>query len=437
MKIHTVQHGDTLYSIAQKYNTPISRLETDNDTSRNSNLSIGQALLISEPTQIYIVQEGDTLPKISDMFGVPIKQLLRYNPSISLRENFSIFPSEELVINYHTYDKAIQINGFTTTYISNDVLLETFPFLTYVSILGYRILASGELSGIEDTNIINKAHLYNVAPLLFITSMDSQGKGSYGTTHLILTNNDIQNTFINNVFYIMKTKGYYGMNIGFYHVLEDDLPLYVECIKKLAQRAKNEGYIVFVSLIPETFRFDPNTPYPYQYIQEIGLVTDYVILSTFLWPKSTMEQNAKTTPYYLKQYLDYVITQIPSEKIFLGLSRIAYDWEIPYVENETSVSTFTNAAAVSLANQLLVPIQFEETTQTSYFNYNDAGIDHFVWFKDARTGVALLNLIYEYNLVGLSAWNILFYYPQLWVTIASQYSIMDFETNTSSDNPTM
>ena len=64
---YTVQKGDSLYSIAQRFNTTVDKLKELNNLTSN-NLSIGQVLIISESTGpetpsddyiIYTVKSGD------------------------------------------------------------------------------------------------------------------------------------------------------------------------------------------------------------------------------------------------------------------------------------------------------------------------------------------------------------------------------------------
>lgn len=58
---YTVKNGDTLYSIANKYNTSVDELKLLNNLSSNS-LSIGTLLKIPTTTSsVYIVKKGDTI----------------------------------------------------------------------------------------------------------------------------------------------------------------------------------------------------------------------------------------------------------------------------------------------------------------------------------------------------------------------------------------
>ena len=70
MTIHVIQNGDTIKSIAEKYNVPVKRLEIDNDLAPYANLSIGHALMITHPLETYIAKEGDTLDSIAEAFDV-------------------------------------------------------------------------------------------------------------------------------------------------------------------------------------------------------------------------------------------------------------------------------------------------------------------------------------------------------------------------------
>ena len=434
MTIHTVQQGDTIYSVAEKYNIPYTRLEQDNNLPPNSTLPIGQALMITYPEQTYIVQNGDTLASIAETHGVPIIQLIRNNPQLSDRDTFSLNRGEELVISYHNKDKKIKVNGFANSFISTQVLKKTLPYLTYITILNYRVTANGRLVDVTDTDIIQMSKEYGVAPIMFISALDEHGIGSYAVTHNILINQELQSLLIDNTLSMLKSKGYYGLYLGFQQILPEDLQLYVDFIANVTNRMNKEGYEVFVSLIPSTFGYKSGVPYENSYYSDIGQVTNNVTLITYQWSSSNISQVAETTVNYLKGYLDFAMSQMPPVKIFVGLTRIAYDWELPYVEGETSGRFLTISSAIALAKQAYAIIQFDEASQTPYFYYISLeGVEHFIWFKDARTVDAILNLVFEYGLKGVAVWNIMYYYSVPWLIINTQYDIESVLNNISKE----
>lgn len=81
---YVVQKGDSLYSIARKLNTTVDELKRLNNLASN-NLSIGQVLripsklVIDDEENIYVVKSGDTLYKIAQNYNTTVDELKKIN----------------------------------------------------------------------------------------------------------------------------------------------------------------------------------------------------------------------------------------------------------------------------------------------------------------------------------------------------------------------
>ena len=80
---YTVKKGDSLYKIANNYNTSVSIIQSLNNLT-NNNLSIGQVLKIpttssSSSTQEYTVKKGDSLYQIAKRFNTTVDDIKRKN----------------------------------------------------------------------------------------------------------------------------------------------------------------------------------------------------------------------------------------------------------------------------------------------------------------------------------------------------------------------
>ena len=128
----------------------------------------------------------------------------------------------------------------------------------------------------------------------------------------------------------------------------------------------------------------------------------------------------------VRQVLNYAITEIPRQKIYLGISNYGYDWPLPFVQGQTRARSLSNQAAVELAVQYGAEIQYDETAQSPWFRYTAGdGISHVVWFEDARSMSAKLRLIFEYGLHGAGYWNLMRPYPQGWTVLDALYEVED------------
>ena len=77
---YIVKKGDTLYSIARKFNISVDELKKLNNLSSNI-ISIGQVLKVSndKSNNIYIVKKGDTLYQIAKKYNVTVDSIKKAN----------------------------------------------------------------------------------------------------------------------------------------------------------------------------------------------------------------------------------------------------------------------------------------------------------------------------------------------------------------------
>ncbi|MCI7702586.1 MAG: LysM peptidoglycan-binding domain-containing protein [Tenericutes bacterium] len=79
---YTVKRGDTLYSIANQFNTTVQTIKNLNNLTSN-NLQIGQVLLVTEKVypdvSTYIVEKGDTLYSIATKFSTTVQAIKTLN----------------------------------------------------------------------------------------------------------------------------------------------------------------------------------------------------------------------------------------------------------------------------------------------------------------------------------------------------------------------
>ena len=114
----------------------------------------------------------------------------------------------------------------------------------------------------------------------------------------------------------------------------------------------------------------------------------------------------------VRQVVDYALTEIPAQKILLGVPNYGYDFTLPYVPELSEATTVSNTEAFKLAAEKHTSIEYDNIAQAPYFRYNEDGSTHEVWFEDARSIKAKLDLMQEKNLSGISIWNLMNYFPQ-------------------------
>ena len=132
--IYVVLKDDTLYSIARKFNTSVDKIKELNNLTSNT-LNVGQTLIIPKKQDLiiapseyitYVVKLGDTLYKIANNFNTTPSAIMNINKltstNLSLNQVLKIpTAKEEEIIDYNTYtvksgDSLYKLaNNFNTT----------------------------------------------------------------------------------------------------------------------------------------------------------------------------------------------------------------------------------------------------------------------------------------------------------------------------------
>ncbi|MFS0673396.1 LysM peptidoglycan-binding domain-containing protein [Ornithinibacillus sp. 179-J 7C1 HS] len=92
---YTVQSGDTLSTIANRFGVSIASIVAANNLSNPDQLFIGMQLSIPPGVNRYRVQSGDTLYLIASRFNIPLTTLIQAN---NLQAPYTIFPGQLLEV---------------------------------------------------------------------------------------------------------------------------------------------------------------------------------------------------------------------------------------------------------------------------------------------------------------------------------------------------
>ncbi len=423
MEIYVVQAGDTVYSIANKFGVSAKRIISDNKLPPDRALAVGQSLLILFPEIIHTVRYGETLYSIAAKYGTDVMQIYRNNPVLIGMEY--IPEGTQIVISFRQKPELTkEVSGFTYIYINNDILLSALPYLTYLIIFGYGFTDYGNIIALDDEKMIETAHDFGTAVLLSLSSINTDGSFDSGKIEKLLTDTDFQNTVLENLVEIILQKNAQGLDIDMEYIpgqYREAFALFAENAKK---RLEPYGLIVHVDLAPKISPYQQGSLYEAHDYGLLGAAANYVFLMTYEWGYKYGPPMAVAPLPSVKQVLGYALTEIPKEKIFLGIPNYGYDWQLPYERGVTQAVTLGNISAVQLAVSVGSEILFDEYAKSPYFYYTDiSGARHVVWFEDVRSLYEKFLLTEQNGLNGCGYWNIMRPFPQNYLLLNSMFGI--------------
>lgn len=414
---HIIKYGETLWSIAQQYGVTIQSIIQANNLTNPNALYPGGKLII--PPIIHIVQPGETLGQIANRHGTTIQAIIIEN---KIENPNLIYAGMRLVIPRPK--PTIEVNAYS--YQSNEdainSLNEVGPLLTYFSPFAYMIKEDGTLQMMNDQAMVDSAISKNIVPMMSITNFSSTAAGS-NLAHVILSSADLREKLITNVLQVMDAKEYKVLNIDFENVLPEDRENYNTFLQLAVDRLHPKGYLVSTALAPKTSATQGGLLYEAHDYEAHGRIADFVVLMTYEWGYRLGPPQAISPINQMRRVVEYALSVMPAEKIFLGFQIYARDWLLPHVQGQEA-ETFSPQEAIRRAVKYGTVIQYDTTAQSPFFRYVDEqGRSHEVWFEDARSAQAKFDLAKQHNLRGISYWALGYPYPQNWTLLYDNFTI--------------
>ncbi|MDE7246195.1 MAG: LysM peptidoglycan-binding domain-containing protein [Oscillospiraceae bacterium] len=422
MTIHIVQPGQTLYGIAAQYGVDPELLRLCNGVPPDAALAVGQTLVIETVQTLHVVQPGQTLSAVARQYGLSLRQLYRNNywfhgmPDIRPNQTLVIAYEQEKLGSTHT-------NGYAYPFIRRRELSASLPYMTCVTPFTYGINAQGGLLPLADGVILEEASRLGAAALMHLSTLTEEDTFSSQRAETLLSDVKRQEAILRQVQAMIEAKGYRGVDVDFEYIPGTQKDNYAAFIRRL--RAAVSPLPVLVALAPKTWDGQPGLLYEGHDYKQLGAAADFVLLMTYEWGYTYGPPMAVAPLPDVRQVVDYAVTVIPREKIWLGIPNYGYDWPLPFRQGTTRARSISNQYAVELAVKHRAEILFDEQVQSPWFRYTEDGVVHEVWFEDARSMRAKLALIQEYGLYGAGYWNLMRPYPQGWTLLNAMYDVAD------------
>lgn len=376
--------------------------------------------------EIYVVKPGDSVDSIAQLLDVNAEQIIFDN---QLEYPYALAVGQALLINRYVRNatRAITVSGYAYPFIERDVLEQTLPYLSELPIFSYGFTMEGERlppSYGDDKWMIAEALRFGTQPILTLTPFGPDGNFNNQLIHSVVNNAAYTDRLIQNLLETMAAKGYEGVDIDFEYILAEDRDAFSAFVWQVAETMRASGYHTSVALAPKTSADQAGLLYEGKDYRALGEAADHVLLMTYEWGYTYGPPMAVAPINQVRRVVEYALTEIPAEKVDLGIPNYGYDWPLPFERGVTKAATVSNVGAVRIAVEQGAEIKFDSLAESPYFTYVSGGISHEVWFEDVRSLQAKFRLIREYNLHGCGYWQIMKWFRANWLLLHNRFYIL-------------
>lgn len=425
---YTIVTGDSLYRLANIFNTSVTRIAQTNNIPNPGLIQTGTILTIPDWFQVsYIVRPEDTLYIIAGRFNVPLNLLIKVNqisnPALIFAGQMLNIPQRPSQIGKpisHTlaYFQLTNPSGLRRS------LTAISPYITYGAVFHFPVAVDGSITILNNAaQVVDILKDFNIRPLIVITNWSPTGFDPE-LARTILSDSAVKAKVIVNVSSLVKQFGSAGINVDFENMYPGDRPLFTNFIRELAAALKPQGFLTVVSVAPKSSNL-ANAPWvgAFDYAA-IGSAADLVFFMTYEWGWIGGPPMAVSPINQVRRVLNYGVSLIPAAKILQGVPFYGYNWPLPHTPDRPA--TPLNLVNVyPLAYHYHVIINYDLASESPWFRYHDEqGAEHEVWFDDARSIEAKYRLSRNLNLHGVGWWTYLnepYGFPQNWPLLEDMF----------------
>lgn len=375
--------------------------------------------------EIYVVKSGDTVDSIAESHGVSVSSIIYNN---QLVYPYPLAVGQALLLpswNVSAPSYPAWVNGYAYPFIEQDVLNETLPYLSSLSVFSYGFTMDGNLipPALDDSFMISAALEEGVRPVLTLTPLGPDGNFNNALITSVVNDQEAKDNLLDNLLATVQTKNFQGVDIDFEYIRPEDRIPFAEFVADVRNLLSPYGYHVSVALAPKTSDTQAGLLYEGKDYGLLGEAADSVLLMTYEWGYTYGPPMAVAPLNQVRRVVEYAITRITPSKIDLGIPNYGYDWTLPFIQGSSRATTVSNQEAVRIAIEAGVPIQFDEVAMSPFFRYEKNGQQHEVWFEDVRSYRTKFALLPEYGLRGMGYWQIMRFFRPNWLLLEDTFVI--------------
>ena len=417
MKIHTVERGESIRSVAELYGVPESRILFDNELDPHHRLYHGQTLIIGEPTCTDSVRGGDTLERIAKRNDTDVLTMLQNNPHLAAA---GLLPSQPLNIAYDRKEnRCIPVHAYSGT-AEETILRKRLPLVSVLSVQNAALLQSGRVQLLECApRLAALAREYRTLPILCIEATDAYGRHDTGAAVQILSSPNLTERFIRSTLEAVKAGGFAGAELLIMPVPAGDGGRLTELLLALAGRFEECGLYLLAPWLP-------NLPQTDSMVKNRMDIADFVPIRNYLFddgksasPAAPLDRiEAALAADFVPKY---------AKKLLLGIPSFGIDY--------TQAAAGYRKRAVpaeQICRTLAAPpdVHFDETTQTPFAVYTEDAyhcpVGHKLCYEDARSLAAKLAVVEKNGLCGISICSLAYDTPVLWQLLNQTYKVAKY-----------
>ncbi len=266
----------------------------------------------------------------------------------------------------------------------------------------YRLSRDGALAGQNQPAITDFARARGIKVIPMI-----QNDPVLDNFNQIIGNQARSNALIEAIAQQVINHNFEGIHIDFENLNAASEKLLTDFMRRLFNRLNPLNKLTTMAVVARTPASTSEFKAAYNY-PALAPFTDLVTVMTydFAWPGGPP---GPVAPLKMQEtVMNYAISCFGAEKLLLGIPFYGYDWNITRRQLDPKVTAVSHTFndTLDLQRQHNGTFGYDSAAETPFLDYVKDGDKHRVWFENARSISAKLQLLKRLKVRGLAAWRL-------------------------------
>ena len=289
-------------------------------------------------------------------------------------------------------------------------LLNNTKGLTTISPTWFSVSSNeGELTSLASEEYVKTAHNFGLEVWALVDDFNKDVD-----MYKVLSNTTNREKLTNELIAEAIKYSLDGINVDFENIKEDCGKHYIQFLRELSVKCRNNGIILSVdSYVPSAYT-------QYYDREEQGKIVDYVVVMAYDEHYSGSETSGSVASIgFVSDAVQNILEQVSPERVIIAMPFYTRVWKEINENGAVKISSeaYGMESAMSLFTGNGVTPEWDESTGQYYGEFKSDNVLYRCWFEDERSIEMKLKAITEGKAAGVASWKLGLEKEGIWNTI--------------------
>lgn len=249
-------------------------------------------------------------------------------------------------------------------------------------------------------------------PLLPTVTNTRDGSWDPALVQRVLHDPALRDRHVASLLSLAREEDLAGIDVDYEELTAADRDAFSAFLLQLGEGLRADGRVLAV----DVFAKDSDAGYDQRNLAQdyaaIGRAADQVRVMAYDWHWQTSRPGPVAPLDWVRRVLAYAVSQVPAHEVVLGVPTYGYDW----VGQQAEVASWQQAHTRSLQHD--APVVWDVAAASPSLAYVDGGgVSHVLWFENAWSTAAKLQLARSSGIGGVYLWLVGDEDPTTWPVV--------------------